>query len=136
MSIPGILGVTLDNLPRVQNYLTADSGLQRAWFERLGPKNRMRVGFSWSGRKDSWIHQHKSVPFPIVLDMIKTNPQYEWINLQIDCSPEEEDQLASLGVTRYPGTISSFADTAALVMHMDVVVSVDRKSTRLNSSHT
>jgi hypothetical protein len=125
MSIPGILGVTVDNVPRIQSYLTASQELVQAWQKRLGSKTRMRVGFSWSGRKDSWIHQHKSVPFPVILDMIKTNPQYDWINLQVDASPEEEAQLSKVGVTRYPGTITSFADTAALMMHMDVVVSVD-----------
>ena len=125
MSIPGILGITLDNLPKMQNYLTAIPALMKLWQDRLGPKKRMRVGFSWSGRKDSWIHQHKSVPFPVILDMIQSNPQYEWINLQIDASAEEEEQLSAVGVTRYPGTIASFADTAALIMHMDVVISVD-----------
>jgi hypothetical protein len=125
MSIPGILGVTVDNVPRIQSYLTASQELVQAWQKRLGSKTRMRVGFSWSGRKDSWIHQHKSVPFSVILDMIKTNPQYDWINLQVDASPEEEAQLSEVGVTRYPGTITSFADTAALMMHMDVVVSVD-----------
>ena len=125
MSIPGILGITVDNVPRIQSYLTANQELVQAWQKRLGSKTRMRVGFSWSGRKDSWIHQHKSVPFPVILDMIKANPQYEWVNLQIDASPEEEEQLAAVGVTRYPGSIASFADTAALMMHMDVVVSVD-----------
>ena len=125
MSIPGILGVTVDNVPRIQSYLTASQELVQAWQKRLGSKTRMRVGFSWSGRKDSWIHQHKSVPFPVILDMIKANPQYDWINLQVDASPEEEAQLSEVSVTRYPGTITSFADTAALMMHMDVVVSVD-----------
>lgn len=125
MSIPGILGITLDNLPRLQNYLTAPPSLIKLWQDQLGPKTRMRVGVSWSGRKDSWIHQHKSVPFPVILDMIKSNPQYEWINLQVDASPEEEAQLAEVGVTAYPNSISSFADTAALLMHMDVVISVD-----------
>ena len=125
MSIPGILGITLDNLPRMQSYLTATPALTKAWQDKLGPKKRMRVGVSWSGRKDSWIHQHKSVPFPIILEMIQSNPQYEWINLQVDASPEEEEQLAAAGVTGYPGTIVSFADTAALLMHMDVVISVD-----------
>lgn len=125
MSIAGILGITLDNLPRLQNYLTAPPSLIRAWQDRLGPKKRMRVGVSWSGRKDSWIHQHKSVPFPVILEMIRANPQYEWINLQVDADPEEEAQLSAVGVTAYPGTIANFADTAALLMHMDVVVSVD-----------
>jgi hypothetical protein len=134
MSIPGILGITLDNLPRLQNYLTADPVLMRDWQQRLGPKTRMRVGFSWSGRKDSWIHQHKSVPFPVILDMIRANPQYEWINLQIDASPEEEEALSQAGVTRYPATITSFADTAALIMHMDVVISVDTAISHLSGA--
>jgi tetratricopeptide (TPR) repeat protein len=125
MSIPGILGINLDNLPKLQNYLNADAGLAQEWLKRLGPKHRMRVGVSWSGRKDSWINQHKSVPFPVILELIKNNPQYEWINLQVDASAEEEEQLNQVGVTRYPGAIQSFADTAALMMYMDVVISVD-----------
>lgn len=125
MSLPGILGVTLENLPRVQNYLTAPADLMRQWQDRLGAKKRMRVGFSWSGRPDSWIHQHKSVPFAVMLAMIQANPQYEWINLQIDASPEQEQQLSDQGVTLYPGAVASWADTAALMMHLDVVISVD-----------
>jgi hypothetical protein len=125
MSIPGVLGVTLENLPRPQNYLTADSELSKQWLQKLGHKNKMRVGFSWSGRRDSWLNQHKGMPFETMLQMIKDNPQHEWINLQVDCSAEEDKQLADAGVTTYPGSISSFADTAALMMHLDVVVSVD-----------
>lgn len=134
MSIPGILGITVDNVPRIQSYLTASQELVQAWQQRLGPKTRMRVGFSWSGRKDSWIHQHKSVPFPVMLDMIKSNPQYEWVNLQVDATPEEEAQLTEAGVSRYPGSITSFADTAALIMHMDVVVSVDTAISHLSGA--
>jgi len=134
MSIPGILGITLDNLPRMQNYLTATPAMMKAWQDRLGPKKRMRVGFSWSGRKDSWIHQHKSVPFPVILEMIRSNPQYEWINLQVDADAEESAQLTAAGVTGYPGTIASFADTAALLMHMDVVISVDTAISHLSGA--
>jgi Glycosyltransferase family 9 (heptosyltransferase) len=134
MSIPGILGITLDNLPRMQNYLTATPAMMKIWQDRLGPKKRMRVGFSWSGRKDSWIHQHKSVPFPVILEMIRSNPQYEWINLQVDADAEESAQLTAAGVTGYPGTIASFADTAALLMHMDVVVSVDTAISHLSGA--
>jgi hypothetical protein len=131
MSIPGILGITLDNLPPIQSYLNAHPNLARAWQERLGPKHRMRVGFSWSGRRDAWLNQHKGVPFPVILDMIRANPQYEWINLQVDATEDEELALSDAGVTRYPGTISSFADTAALMMHLDVVISVDTAITHL-----
>jgi hypothetical protein len=125
MSIPGILGITLDTLPRVQSYLNADPAAVRAWQQRLGPKTRMRVGFCWSGRPDSWLNQHKAVPFETMLDLIESTPEYEWINLQVDASDEQEAELARAGVTRYPGSVHSFADTAALMQNLDVVVGVD-----------
>jgi ADP-heptose:LPS heptosyltransferase len=94
----------------------------------------MRVGISWSGRRDAWLNQHKGVPFETVLEMIRSAPEYEWINLQIDATPDEELALADAGVTRYPGSITSFADTAALIMCADVVVSVDTAITHLAGS--
>jgi len=134
MSIPGLLGITLDNLPRIQSYMNADPSLHAAWLERLGAKRRMRVGFSWSGRRDAWLNQHKGVPFETILEMIRSAPEYEWINLQIDATDDEELALADAGVTRYPGSITSFADTAALIMCLDVVVSVDTAITHLAGS--
>ena len=125
MSIPAVIGSTLKNLAPVQYYLTADAELQKNWQQRLGPKTRLRVGFCWSGRRDTWINRHKGMPFDDMLELIQRNPGYEWINLQVDCTAEEEAKLIKAGVTAYPGAIQSFADSAALMMHMDVVLSVD-----------
>jgi len=134
MSIPGIVGSTLENLASVQYYLTADAALQKSWQEVLGPKTRLRVGFCWSGRRDTWINRHKAMPFETMLELIQRNPGYEWINLQVDCTAEEEAQLVAAGVTAYPGSIKTFADTAALVMHMDVVLAVDTAVAHLAGS--
>lgn len=134
MSIPGVMGVTLDNLPKPVNYLTADPNLTRDWQIRLGPKTRMRVGFAWSGRRDSWLNQHKGMPFETMLALIKQCPEYEWINLQCDVTPEEEAELVAAGVVSYPGTITSFADTAALIMNLDVVLSVDTAIAHLSGA--
>jgi ADP-heptose:LPS heptosyltransferase len=60
-----------------------------------------------------------------MLALIQRNPNYEWVNLQVDCTAEEEAALKAAGVTAYPGSIQSFADSAALIMHMDVVLAVD-----------
>jgi hypothetical protein len=134
MSIPAVLGTTLENLAPVQYYLTADPTLQKQWQERLGPKTRLRVGFCWSGRRDTWINQHKGMPFENMLSLIKRNPNYEWVNLQVDCSAEEEAELIKAGVTAYPGSIRNFADSAALLMHMDVVLAVDTAVAHLAGS--
>jgi hypothetical protein len=125
MSIPGVLGNTLENLAQVQHYLRADAGLQNRWQQRLGPKTRLRVGFCWSGRRDTWINGHKGMPFEVMLDLIERNPGYEWINLQCDATAQEEAALVALGVRAWPGSIGNFQDSAALIMHCDVVLSVD-----------
>jgi hypothetical protein len=125
MSIPGILGITLENLTRQVQYINAPADKAAAWLTTLGAKKRMRVGFSWSGRRDAWLNRHKGMPFEDMLALIKNNPEYEWINLQVDATDEEDQQLAAAGVTRYPGSVQSFADTAGLINCLDVVLSVD-----------
>jgi ADP-heptose:LPS heptosyltransferase len=72
--------------------------------------------------------------FNDVVGMLKANPQYEWINLQCDATDEETAELQRLGVKMFPGCVSSFAETAALIMHMDVVVSVDTAVAHLSAA--
>ena len=125
MSIPSVIGTTVENIASVQYYLTADAQLQKQWQTVLGHKTRLRVGFCWSGRRDTWINRHKAMPFETMLALVRRNPDYEWVNLQCDCTAEEEAELVAAGVRAYPGAIQNFADSAALLMHMDVVLSVD-----------
>jgi hypothetical protein len=134
MSIPGVLGVTLENLPRPANYLNASQQLQQQWQSYFGFKTRMRVGFSWSGRRDNWLNRHKGMPFEKIVDLIRANPDYEWINLQADCTAEEETTLKQLGVHCLPPNTNMWADTAAQMMHMDVIVSVDTAVAHLAGS--
>ena len=134
MSIPSVIGVTLENLARQVSYLDINMNMQQQWLQILGPKTKMRVGFSWSGRRDAWLNQHKGMPFETMLEMIKSNPQYEWINLQIDATPEESAALTDAGVRQFPGAIRNFQDTAALVMAMDVVVTVDTAIAHLSGA--
>ena len=125
MSIPGILGVTLENLPLPLHYLGNDPSRVKSWQTILGPKTQLRIGFCWSGRPDSWINQHKAMPFETMCALIQKNPNYEWINLQVECNDEQSKILSALGVKLFPGMINNFADTAALMYHCDVVLGVD-----------
>jgi len=125
MSIPGFLGITYSNLPYKMQYLTPSQQVTAEWNKRLGLKRKLRIGFAWSGRRDSWINQHKSVPFEKIFELIKRNPDYEWHNLQMDCTDEENQQLVEQGVISHRGMARNWEDTAAIVHHMDVVVAVD-----------
>jgi hypothetical protein len=134
MSLAMSLGITLENLPSQLSYLSARSDLVSEWAQRLGKKTRLRVGFCWSGRPDSWINRHKGMPFEVMCALIQRNPSYEWVNLQVECTAEQSAELAKLGVAEYPGTIRNFADSAALIHHMDVVITVDTAVAHLSGA--
>jgi ADP-heptose:LPS heptosyltransferase len=134
MSLAMALGITLENLPRQLSYLSARSDLTSEWAQRLGKKTRLRVGFCWSGRPDSWINRHKGMPFEVMCALIQRNPNYDWVNLQVECTAEQSAELTRLGVAEYPGTVRSFADSAALIHHMDVVISVDTAVAHLSGA--
>ena len=134
MSIPGVLGVTLENLPHQLQYLSASATAIKEWQARLGAKKQLRVGFCWSGRTDSWINRHKSMPFEIMLDLIKSKPHHEWINLQVECSEEQQQILQQHGVKCFNSQIRNFADTAGLIHHTDVVISVDTAVAHLSGA--
>ncbi len=134
MSIPGIMGVTLQNLPHQLQYLAPRADLVKFWQEFLGAKTRTRVGVCWSGRPDSWINRHKGMPFETMLDLINRNPQIEWINLQVECTEEQEKTLQQHGVKSVRGRVRNFADSAALIHHLDVVISVDTAVAHLSGA--
>lgn len=134
MSLPGIFNITLENFPKTLSYITPSSAKSQHWKKILGIKDRIRVGFSWSGRRDSYINRHKSVPFDKIFDLIARNPQYQWINLQVDATMEESVLLEQLGVDLFPNTVQDFSDTAGLMANLDLVISVDTAVAHLAGS--
>jgi hypothetical protein len=134
MSIPGALNITLDDLDSDLQYLVAMPHIVKEWHQILGVKHKLRVGVCWSGRRDTWINRHKGMPFVEILTLIKRNPDYEWFNLQADCTEEEGKILESAGVRCFPGLIKDFADTAGLIHHLDVVLSVDTAVAHLSGA--
>jgi hypothetical protein len=131
MSIPRVIGLRLETIAHQLQYVAATPVKAQEWADRLGPKKRMRIGVCWSGRKDSWIHNHKAMPVEKMADLIRRNPQHQWINLTVESTPEESQMIIDAGGECYPGTIKDFADTAGLMHHLDLVISVDTANAHL-----
>jgi hypothetical protein len=134
MSLPVGLDLDYTSLNSPLQYLDAPHHSVLAWQQRLGPKTQQRIGISWSGRRDTWINRHKAVRFENIVDLIKRNPDHQWINLQADATEQENTQLAQLGVCQYPGTINHWGDTAGLMTNLDLVISVDTAITHLSGA--
>jgi len=125
MSLPGMFNHTLDNFQQVLHYIDTPPDSRDIWRERLGIKRKLRIGISWSGRRDTWINRHKSVPVEHIRDLIRRHPEHQWVNLQVEALDTEMAFLADTVLESYPGTIRDMADTAGLMDQLDLVISVD-----------
>jgi len=124
MSLARVLNITLDNLDS-RPYIEAIPKYIEPWRERLGPKTKMRVGVCWSGRKDSWINQHKGMHVARMLQLVYERPDIEWINLLADANEEETPYILNSSLRVFPSSIRHWGDTAGLLHHLDLVISVD-----------
>jgi tetratricopeptide (TPR) repeat protein len=124
MSLARVLNITLDNLDN-SPYIVAQNQYIEPWRERLGAKTKMRVGVCWSGRKDSWINQHKGMHVNTMLQLINARPEIEWINLLADANDEEAEYIFNSSMRVFPSSIRHWGDTAGLLHHLDLVISVD-----------
>ncbi|RFU44117.1 tetratricopeptide repeat protein [Paraburkholderia sp. DHOC27] len=109
-------------------YLHADPVRVAAWRELLGERTRrLRVGVVWSGSRTHLNDRNRSMPLALLDTLFAANT--EFVSLQPDVRDDDRAYLAQLveaGVMRdFTARLESFADTAALITQLDLVIAVD-----------
>jgi hypothetical protein len=124
LSLPLAFGTTLDTIPADMPYLRSDPSRVSAWRERLGAPARTRIGLAWSGSPAHGNDRNRSIPLAQMLALLDTGA--EFVSLQNEVRPADADVLTSRPDLRhFESALADFADTAALVETMDLIVTVD-----------
>jgi hypothetical protein len=122
LSLPLVFGTRADTVPAQVPYLRAPAERLAAWQRRLGPRSRLRVGLAW------WGSQHipkRSLPVEALLPLLSW-PGIELHALQREIPSAQRDRLASRRLLIDHGAeLHDYADTAALITLLDLVVSID-----------
>jgi tetratricopeptide (TPR) repeat protein len=130
MSLPLALGLTKNKLPERVPYLTPPAEAVAAWGQRLSGKTRPRVGLVWYSIRGKAKEMHRSVP-PDLWEALST-VDATFVSLQLALRPEDReigffrDQILDFGTD-----LRDFADTAALIANLDLVISVDTATAHL-----
>jgi tetratricopeptide (TPR) repeat protein len=111
---------TIPSLP--ENYLKVSAGEVAAWQEKL-PEKRRRIGVTWSGRPTHPNDANRSLPLIRLQGLL--NPDDTWISLQKEVRETDRPALEALGLLDPSPAIHDFADTAALISTLDLVITVD-----------
>ncbi|MDO9709544.1 tetratricopeptide repeat protein [Paracraurococcus lichenis] len=124
MSLPLAFGTGLGSIPAAPAYLAADPALRAAWAARLPPAGRPRIGLVWRGNPGHRNDRNRSMPLPALLPLLRE--EAAWIGLQRDLAAGEAEVLREAGLTSLLGdAFADFADTAAVVDQLDLVITVD-----------
>jgi hypothetical protein len=126
MSLPHRLGTTLASVPAAVPYLRPPAEKPVPLPPPRGNRPAaLRVGLAWRGNPQHQNDRRRSLPFA-ALEPLFTVPGVAFYNLQVSPTAEfageaaHQDRLHDLG-----NLIHNFADTAALMAQLDLVISVD-----------
>jgi hypothetical protein len=127
MSAPYHLGTRLETVPAQLPYLHADPTLCAEWARRLPTAtNTLRVGLTWKGNPQFENDSDRSLPHLETLAPLWDVPAKRFFSLQKGAGEEEiaacsaQQPLSALGVG-----MQDFADAAAIVAELDLVITVD-----------
>ena len=125
MSLPRILGTTVDTIPDTVPYLDADPAAAAAWRDRMGPAaGRPRIGLVWAGNPRHMNDRNRSMPASFLAPLLE-NAGAAFYGLQVGASDRDMDALPAGRIRDMAAEIGDFADTAAIVANLDLVISVD-----------
>jgi tetratricopeptide (TPR) repeat protein len=127
MSLPLALKTTLKTIPANTPYLRVSESKKQYWQAKLGVKTRPRIGIVWSGSMTNQIDNNLCARRNIPLEQLKPlfELPLEFHVLQKDIRPEDKPTLESLTQLHcHQEELKDFADTAAIIQEVDLVISV------------
>ena len=123
LSLPGILGTTLDSIPAQVPYLRADPERVQSWRKKLEALDGFKVGIVWQGNPQVKADRQRSID----VRYYEALAQVEGVRLvSLQKGPGTEQlqrrfPIFDLGDRLDAG--GAFLDTAAVMMNLDLVIS-------------
>lgn len=124
LSLPHLLKTTRDTVPGETPYLRAEPEATARWAGKLADVAELKVGLVWAGNPEFKDDRHRSPRLAPFLPLLAT-PGVRFYALQKGAGREDLATCAPLpdSLTDLGPEISNFADTAAVMMNLDLVIS-------------
>ncbi|MFZ9643192.1 MAG: tetratricopeptide repeat protein [Candidatus Methylopumilus sp.] len=127
MSLPLAFKTSVQTIPADIPYLSVSLDKKQYWQQKLGKKTKPRIGIVWSGsmtnKIDNNLCARRNIPLAQLQPLFEL--PLEFHVLQKEIRPEDQPVLESLRHLHcHQDELQDFADTAALIQEMDLVISV------------
>jgi Flp pilus assembly protein TadD len=126
MSAPHRLGTRLDTVPALLPYLHTDPVRLVQWASHLPGADALRVGLVWKGNPQFENDRDRSLPHLQTLAPLWRVPGVHFVSLQKGAGEGDIAQCsAHQPLTELGSRMQDFADAAAIVAGLDLVITVD-----------
>jgi hypothetical protein len=116
MSLPRVFATSPVTIPAAAGYLAPDPVRVAAWWAAL-PAGR-KVGLAWAGNPKHSNDRRRSMPAD-VLEVLLAAPDLYFVSLQLG------PRAIEAGLPDLSARVADYAETAALIANLDLVVTVD-----------
>ncbi|MBJ6801192.1 tetratricopeptide repeat protein [Geomonas sp. Red259] len=124
MSLPHLCGTVLETIPAEIPYFAADPALVERWRPAL-PARGLRVGLVWAGRKTYKDDLKRSLTLSLFAPLAQVVGA-RFCALQVgDGAEQAATPPPGMELTDLGAGIKNFADTAAILSQLDLVISAD-----------
>ncbi len=124
MSLPGMFDTTLETIPQTVPYISTPVELAERWAARLAGDG-VAVGLVWAGRPSHRNDRRRSCRL-VDFAPLGSAPGVRFFSLQKgDAVAQTDLPPDGLAIESLDSELDDFADTAAAVANLDLVISVD-----------
>lgn len=120
LELPRIFGTTLDTIPAQVPYLLPPADTFPLGF----PAGTLKVGIVWASHSTSATAAQRSCVLTDLLPLLERS-DITFYSLQKQCSESERTLLETYGIRDLDEALGDFADTAAAIAQLDLVISID-----------
>jgi tetratricopeptide (TPR) repeat protein len=125
LSLAHLFATTLENIPARSPYLFADPALVEHWGQRVPRDKRTKIGLCWSGSPTHQEDRTRSLS-PEDLAPLGQISDAWFCSLQKASDAQPAVRLPKkIPMTDWTAELADFADTAALIANLDLVISCD-----------
>ena len=125
LSLPRAFRTRLESIPAEVPYLSPPVSAVQKWQGLLPAAKGLRIGLVWAGNPQHANDHNRSIGLPAMLPLL-SHPGAAFISMQKQLRDGDAELLRqNPGLLHLGAELQTFADTAAVVSMLDLVISVD-----------